>query len=154
MRKDGWTSPFQVIFKKYFKNTCMKHPHNRNTHHMSSPQINTAKMPMTRSPQMNPPQSPRKRSRESKAWWQHPFLRSQCGLHIPGRPQLHCDTTDKRHQQHPEKNGRFVRLRSDTSRLKDTVQSIINDYPNPYRCIIFIRTKGSKPRRYCLGWLP
>ena len=56
--------------KYYFKNTSMKHPQDHNTHHMSSPQNNTAKMPMTLSPHMNPPQSPRKRSREYKAWWE------------------------------------------------------------------------------------
>ena len=33
----------------------MKHPHDHNTHHKSSPQKNTTKMPLTRSLQMNPP---------------------------------------------------------------------------------------------------
>ena len=36
--------------KKNYKITSMNHPRNHNTHHMSSPQRNMAKMPMTSSP--------------------------------------------------------------------------------------------------------
>ena len=56
----------QVILKKYYKITSMNHPQNHNTHHISSPQRNMAKMPMNIFPKMNPQQSPRKKSRESK----------------------------------------------------------------------------------------
>ena len=138
MRKDGKTSPCQVILKNHFKNTSMKHPQDHNTHHMSSPQRNTAKMPMTISPQMKPQQSPRKNKENPRRSGQHPVLRSQCRLHLPGRPRHHCNTKDKRNIKHPKKNGRVFRLRGDTPRRENTVQSIINDSPDTHGCILYI----------------
>ena len=122
----------------------MKHPHNHNTHHMSSPRKKRQRCPWPAPPRWIPTSLKGKYQENTRRGGQHTVLRSYCRLHLPGRSQLHCDTTDKHNRQHPENNRKFVRLSGDISRRKNTVQRIRNDSPNPHGCIILIRTKGSK----------
>ena len=80
--------------------------------------------------------------------WKIPVL---CQSHIPHNvdgTKLHGGVTDKANNQTRKTNNTIIKLQRDTSRCINIIQKKRNDSSCTFRCILNIRTRGTKNSRW------